>query len=94
MIVFRGKIIDKSDDFYLDEVENMTIGKSYELYSTDEDSNSKSIIENVFINPNRNNMWNIQLTIKNDIDSYISISSSYFCSVEEWRDIKLNQLGL
>ena len=31
MIVFKGKYIEKKDDFYLEETDNLTIGKSYKI---------------------------------------------------------------
>ena len=88
-IVFIGKTIVKDDDFYIEEVENMTIGKTYDIdYS--ENIHNQVIIENVW----KNSMWSIKLTIQNDIGSYIKIDSNYFLTIQEWRDRKLKGLGL
>jgi len=72
MIVFKGKYIEKKDDFYLVETENLTISKSYEVINKMENS----------------------YTILDDNDSFCIVSAKDFWTLEEWRDIKLKELGL
>jgi hypothetical protein len=74
MIVFKGKYIDKKDDFYLLETENLTIYKSYEVIKENKMENSYTILD--------------------DNGSFCKVSAKDFWTLEEWRDIKLKELGL
>ncbi len=72
LIVFKGKYIDKKDDFYLVETENLTIYKSYEVINK---------MENSYV-------------ILDDNGYFCKVSAKDFWTLEEWRDIKLKELGL
>jgi hypothetical protein len=74
LIVFKGKYIDKKDDFYLVETENLTIYKSYEVIKENKMENSYTILD--------------------DNGSFCKVSEKDFWTLEEWRDIKLKELGL
>ncbi len=74
LIVFKGKYIDKKDDFYLVETENLTISKSYEVIKENKMENSYTILD--------------------DNGSFCKVSAKDFWTLEEWRDIKLKELGL
>ena len=74
MIVFKGKYIEKKDDFYLVETENLTIYKSYEVIKENKMENSYTILD--------------------DNGSFCKVSAKDFWTLEEWRDIKLKELGL
>jgi hypothetical protein len=74
LIVFKGKYIDKKDDFYLVETENLTIYKSYEVIKENKMENSYTILD--------------------DNGSFCKVSAKDFWTLEEWRDIKLKELGL
>ena len=87
IIVFTGKFIEKKDDFYLEEVPNMTIGKSYELHQEDQHM-TENITDFVF----KNIKWSVTLILKNDIGSYILIESNHFCTLEDWRDFRINNI--
>jgi hypothetical protein len=74
LIVFKGKYIEKEDDFYLVETENLTISKSYEVIKENKMENSYTILD--------------------DNGSFYSVLAKDFWTLEEWRDIKLKELGL
>lgn len=88
IIVFTGKYIEKEDDFYLEEVPNMTIGKSYEVHQEDQHMSEKIITDFAF----KNIKWSVTLILKNDIGSYITIQSKHFCTLEDWRDFRINNI--
>jgi hypothetical protein len=83
MIVFRGKYIEKKDDFYLEEVENLTIGKSYKILKEHKPKNVP------------NGEWFAHCyIIVDDNNSVCTVSAKHFWTLEEWRNIKLNNLGI
>lgn len=83
MIVFRGKYIEKVDDFYLEEVENLTIGKSYKILKEHKPQNVPD------------GEWFAHCyIIVDDNNSVCTVSAKHFWTLEEWRDIKLKELGI
>ena len=76
MIVFKGKYIEKKDDFYLEETDNLTIGKSYKI-----------------IKENMTKPFSTYIIV-DDNGSVCTTSAKYFWTLEEWRDIKLSNLGI
>jgi hypothetical protein len=90
MIVFKGKYIEKKDDFYLEEVENLTIGKSYKVLKEDKEGKE--------FNKGLNGCyrcWTVRCyVIVDDNGSVCTVSAKHFWTLEEWRDIKLNNLGI
>ena len=83
MIVFRGKYIEKKDDFYLEEVENLTIGKSY-----------KVLKENKSQNVPKSEWFAHSYIIVDDFGSICTASAKHFWTLSEWRDVKLRELGI
>ena len=77
MIVFKGKYIEKKDDFYLEETDNLTIGKSYK---------PKNVPDGEW--------FSHCYIIVDDNGSVCTVSAKHFWTLEEWRDIKLNNLGI
>lgn len=87
LIVFKGKYIDKKDDFYLLETENLTIYKSYEVIKENK-------MENVPCVSNPSGWITLSYVILDDNGSFCKVSAKDFWTLEEWRDIKLKELGL
>jgi len=83
MIVFKGKYIEKKDDFYLEEVENLTIGKSYKVLKE-----HKSVII-----PNTEWFAHCYIIV-DDNGSVCTASAKHFWTLAEWREHKLNDLGI
>lgn len=82
MIVFKGKYIEKKDDFYLEETDNLTIGKSYKVLK-------ESVLGII------TDLWfSHTYIIVDDNGSVCTASAKHFWTLEEWRDIKLNNLGI
>jgi len=76
MIVFKGKYIEKKDDFYLEETDNLTIGKSYKVLKE------------------HNTEWFHAYIIVDDNGSVCTASAKHFWTLAEWREHKLNDLGI
>ena len=81
MIVFKGKYIEKKDDFYLEETDNLTIGKSYKIIKEHKLKNVPEWFSHCYI-------------IVDDNNSVCTVSSKHFWTLEEWGDIKLSNLGI
>lgn len=83
MIVFKGKYIEKKDDFYLEETDNLTIGKSYKVLKE-----HKSLVI-----PNTEWLSHTYIIV-DDNNSVCTVAAKHFWTLEEWRDIKLSNLGI
>jgi hypothetical protein len=82
MIVFKGKYIEKKDDFYLEETDNLTIGKSYKvLKETHSSFSGDDWFKHTYI-------------IVDDNGSVCTASAKHFWTLAEWREHKLNDLGI
>ena len=82
-IKFRLEDIEKKDDFYLEETDNLTIGKSYKIIKEHKPKNVPD-----------GEWFSHCYIIVDDNGSVCTVSAKHFWTLEEWRDIKLNNLGI